>query len=41
MGSKTEEAITVACIMDCPTITVNAGKHYQALIDSRAAFLLT
>ena len=26
--------------MDCPTITVNAGKHYKALIDSGAAILL-
>ena len=32
-----EEAITVACIMDCPTITVHAGKCYKALIDSGAA----
>ena len=23
--------------MDCPTITVHAGKHYKALIDSGAA----
>ena len=26
--------------MDCPTITVHTGKHYKALIDSRAAILL-
>ena len=26
--------------MDCPTITVHAGKCYKALIDSRAAILL-
>ena len=31
-----EESITVACIMDCPTITVHAGKCYKALIDSGA-----
>ena len=26
--------------MDCPTITVHAGKYYKALIDSEAAILL-
>ena len=26
--------------MDCPTITVHAGKHYKALIDSGAAISL-
>ena len=31
-----EETITVACIMDCPTITIHAGKCYKALIDSGA-----
>ena len=31
-----EETITVAHIMDCPTITVCAGKCYKALIDSGA-----
>ena len=31
-----EETITVTCIMDCPMITVHAGKHYKALIDSGA-----
>ena len=35
-----EETITVACIMDCPTITVHAGKWYKALIDSDAAISL-
>ena len=35
-----EETITVACIMDCPTITVHAGKWYKALIDSGAAISL-
>ena len=39
-GPNTQEAITVACIMDCPTITVHAGKHYKALIDSGAAISL-
>ena len=29
-----EETITVACIMDCPTIMIHAGKCYKALIDS-------
>ena len=31
-----EETIPVACIMDCPTITIHAGKYYKALIDSEA-----
>ena len=31
-----EETITVACIMDCPTITIHAGKCYRALINSGA-----
>ena len=35
-----EETITVAWIMDCPTITVHAGKCYKALIDSGAAISL-
>ena len=39
-GPNTQEAIIVACIVDCPTITVHAGKHYKALIDSRAAISL-
>ena len=34
------ETITVACIMDCPTLTVHAGKCYKALIDSGAAISL-
>ena len=29
-----EETITMVCIMDCPTITVHAGKCYKALINS-------
>ena len=32
-----QEKITVACIMDFPTITVHAGKCYKALINSGAA----
>ena len=36
-GPNAQEAITMACIMDCPTITVQAGKHYKALIDSRSS----
>ena len=32
-----EERINVACIMDCPTITVHAGKGYKVLINSGAA----
>ena len=39
-GPNAQEAITVACIMDCPIITVHAGKHYKALIDSGAAISL-
>ena len=35
-----EETITVACIMDCPTINVHAGKCYKAFIDSGAAISL-
>ena len=40
MGAKTGETITVACIMDCPAITVHAAKCYKALIDSGAAISL-
>ena len=39
-GQNTQEAISVACIMDCPNIMVHAGKHYKALIDSGAAISL-
>ena len=39
-GPNTKEAITVACIMDCPTITVHTGKCYMALIDLGAAISL-
>ena len=39
-GPNAQEAITVACIMDCPTIMVPAGKHYKTLIDSGAAISL-
>ena len=35
-----EKTITVACIMDCSTIIVHAGKCYKELIDSGAAILL-
>ena len=34
------EAVTGACIMDCPTITVHAVKCYKALIDTVAAISL-
>ena len=34
------EIITVAHIMDCPTITVHAGKCHKALIDSGATISL-
>ena len=36
-GLPTCDLVTVALIMDCPTITVHAGKHYKAHIDSGAA----
>ena len=39
-GPNTEETITVACIMDCPTIMVHAGKCYKTLIDLAAAISL-
>ena len=39
-GLPNEDIITIAHITDCPTVTVHAGKHYQALIDSEAAISL-
>ena len=39
-GPPVEETITVVHIMDCPTITVHAGKRYKALIDSGATISL-
>ena len=39
-GPSSEENITVACIMDYPTIMVHAGKCYKALIDLEAAISL-
>ena len=39
-GPSVEKTITVACIMDCSTITVPVGKRYKALIDSGAAISL-
>ena len=39
-GLPSEDIITIAHIMDCPTVTVHAGKHYQALIDSGATISL-
>ena len=35
-----DNAITVACITDCPTKIVHAGKGYKALINSEAAVSL-
>ena len=35
-----QETITMAHIMDCPTITIRAGKCYKALINSGAAISL-
>ena len=34
------ETITIACKIDCPTITVRAGKCYKALINSGATISL-
>ena len=36
-GLPSSDQVTVAFIMDCPTIMVHAGKCYKALIDFRAA----
>ena len=38
--ATSDNIITIAHITDCPTLTVHAGKHYQALIDSGAAISL-
>ena len=39
-GSPMQESVTVAWIVDCPTITVHAGKHYKVLIDLGATISL-
>ena len=39
-GLSNEDTITLAHITDCPTVTVHAGKCYQALIDSTATISL-
>ena len=39
-GPDIEETVTVACIMDGPTITVYAQKNYKALIDLGATISL-
>ena len=39
-GLLTKDTVTIAHITDCPTITVHAGKHYKALIDSGATISL-
>ena len=39
-GLPSNNIITIAHITDCPTVTVHAGKCYQALIDSGAGILL-
>ena len=39
-GPSSEEAIRVACIMDCLTITVHTGRCYKVLIDFKAAISL-
>ena len=35
-----QESVIIVWIVDCPTITVHAGKCYKALIDSGAAISL-
>ena len=39
-GLTSDDTITIAHITDCPTVTIHAGKCYQALIDSGAAISL-
>ena len=39
-GLPIDDIITIAHITDCPTVTVHAGRCYQALIDSGAAISL-
>ena len=39
-GLPSEDTITIAHITDCPTVTVHAGKHYQASMDSGATISL-
>ena len=39
-GPEAEETVTMTSIMDCSTITVNAGKGYKAIIDSGAVISL-
>ena len=39
-GLPSDNTITIAHITDCPTVTVHAGKYYQALIDSGATISL-
>ena len=39
-GLISNDAITIAHITDCPTVTIHAGKCYRALIDSGAAISL-
>ena len=40
MGPNMQETVTVACIMNCPTINIHTGKHYKALINSGATISL-
>ena len=39
-GLPSNDQVMVAFITDCPTITVHAGKHLKALLDSGAAISL-
>ena len=39
-GPSSNRNVTIPLITDCPTITVHAGNHHKALIDSGAAVSL-
>ena len=39
-GPSMQETITMVHIMDCPMITVHAGKCYKALVDLQATISL-
>ena len=39
-GLTSDDTITISHITDCPTVTIQAGKCYRALIDSRPAISL-
>ena len=39
-GAPSNKHVNIALIMDCPIITVHAGKCYKALLDSGSAISL-